>query len=98
MGFVLFVSFRIFHAPTETVQVVVAPDGSREARLQYVYYYSDPGFKVAVKKGLLWNTLLYLPEYTNSPVEEVSIRWSADSRRLWFDINQQPVWKHDFSD
>lgn len=96
MLFALFVSFRIFNAPTETVQIAESPDGSREARLQHVFYYSDPGVKVAVRKGLLWNTLLYIPELTNAPGTEVSIRWSADSRRLWLELGNRRVWQHEF--
>lgn len=100
MGFALFVSFRIFTAPTKTVQILDAPDGSREARLQHVYYYSKPGFKIATRERHLWHTVLYLPEYTNAPAGELkaTLRWSADSRRLYFDINGRPVWGYDFED
>ncbi len=95
MAFALFVSFRIFNAPTETLQIAASPDGRREARLQHVFYYSEPGYKVAVRSGFLWKTLLYIPEITDAADAEASIRWSSDSRRLWLDINQKPVWKHD---
>jgi hypothetical protein len=96
MGFALFVAFRIFTAPAKTVQIVAAPDGSREARLQHIYYYSKPGFKIAVREGRLWHTLFYLPEYTNAPKGEVkgSLRWGEDSKRLYFDINGKPVWSY----
>jgi len=99
MGFALFVSFRIFTAPAKTVQVVAAPDGSREARLQHVYYASKPGFKVSVREKHLWHTLFYLGEYTNAPAGTVSesLRWSADSQTLSFEINGQPVWGCDFA-
>src|SRR6056297_3317176 len=63
MGFVLFVAFRIFTPPTEVIQRIAAPDGSREARLMHVYYYANPGYKIATRSGLLWHTRLYLPEY-----------------------------------
>lgn len=98
MGFVLFVSFRIFNAPAKTVQILSAPDGRREARLQQVYYSSKPGFKIAVREGRLWHTLFYLPEYTNAPAGGLkgSMSWSADSKNLWFDINGKPVWGYDF--
>lgn len=98
MGFALFVSFRIFTPPVKTVQILAAPDGSRQARLQHVYYYSTPGFKIATRRRALWHTLFYLPEYTNAPKGEVkgSLRWSDDSRRLDFDINGNPVWGYDF--
>lgn len=98
MGFALFVSFRIFTAPTKTVQILAAPDGSREARLQHVYYYSRPGFKISTRAGQLWHTLFYLPEYTNAPAGELteSLRWSADSKKLYFEINGRPVWDCDF--
>jgi hypothetical protein len=98
MGFALFVSFRIFTAPTKTVQVLAAPDGSRTARLQHVYYYSKPGYKISTRERRLWHTLFYLPEYTNAPAGELkeSLRWSADSQKLYFEINGRPVWGYDF--
>jgi len=98
MGFALFISFRIFTPPVKTVQILVAPDGSREARLQHVYYDSRPGFKIALRQRHLWHTILYLPEYTNSPSGEMqeTLRWSEDSNRLYFDINGKPIWGYDF--
>ena len=98
MGFALFISFRIFTAPTKTVQIVAAPDGGREARLQHVYYSSKPGFKIAVREGRRWHTLFYLPEYTNAPTGGLkgSISWSADSKKIYFDINGKSVWGYDF--
>ena len=98
MGFVLFVSFRIFNAPAKTVQILTAPDGHREARLQHVYYSSKPGFKIAVREGRLWHTLFYLPEYTNALAGEIkgNLSWSSDSKNLYFDINGKPVWSFDF--
>ncbi|MFA6174505.1 MAG: hypothetical protein WC701_12615 [Kiritimatiellales bacterium] len=98
MGFALFVSFRIFTAPAKTVQILAAPDGSREARLQHVYYSAKPGFKIAVRERRLWHTLFYLPEYTNTPSGELkgNLSWSADSRQLYFDISGKPVWSYDF--
>jgi len=99
MGFVLFVSFRIFTAPVKTVQILAAPDGSREARLQHVYYYSTPGFKIAVRERRLWHTVFYLPEYTNAPAadQKGELIWSPDSERLYFSINGRPVWGYDFT-
>ncbi len=98
MGFVLFVSFRIFTAPTKTVQILAAPDGRHEARLQHVYYYSKPGFKIAVRERRFWHTLFYLPEYTNAPAGALveKLRWREDSKQLYFDINGKTVWGYDF--
>jgi hypothetical protein len=99
MGFVLFVSFRIFTAPVKTVQILAAPDESRAARLQHVYYHSKPGFKIAVRERRLWHTLFYLPDYTNAPAgeQEGALHWSDDSARLYFEINGKPVWAYDFN-
>jgi hypothetical protein len=96
MGFALFVSFRIFTPPVKTVQILAAPDGSREARLQHIYYDSKPGFKISVRERTLWHTLFYLPEYTNAPPGGLNeaLRWSSDSRVLYFDINGRPVWSY----
>lgn len=97
LGFALFVSFRIFTAPTEVVQQITSPDGRREARLLHVYYYSDPGYKIATRTGWLWHTGLYLPEYKkNTPVEEARIFWSADSETLFFEINGETIWQENF--
>lgn len=98
MGFVLFVSFRIFTPPTEVIQQISAPDGSRDARLVLVYYYSDPGYKIATRTRRLWHTQLYLPEYTGDAAAErkASLRWSADSTKLFFEMNGKPVWSEMF--
>ncbi|MCC7300429.1 MAG: hypothetical protein IT583_05070 [Verrucomicrobia bacterium] len=98
MGFVLFVSFRIFTPPVKTVQILASPDSVREARLQHVYYYSKPGFKIAVRDHRLWHTVFYLSEYTNAPagILKENLRWSPDSEKIYFDINDKPVWGYDF--
>lgn len=96
MGFALLVSFRIFTAPVKTVQILAAPDGTREARLQHVYYTSKPGYKIATREHRLWHTVLYIPEYTNAPAGELkaALRWNPDSKVLFFDINGRPVWSY----
>ncbi len=106
MGFVLFVAFRIFTPPVKTVLVLASPDGIREARLQHVFYYSNPGFKISVRETppentplfTPWHTLFYLPEYTNAPAgkRDERMRWSAGSNRLYFEINGAPIWGYDF--
>ena len=68
MGFVLFIAFRIFSPPTKVVQAITSPDGSRQARLLHVFYYSEPGYKVSVRERGLWKTLYYLPEYPDVPL------------------------------
>lgn len=98
MGFVLFVAFRILTPPTEVVQQISAPDGSREARLVLVYYYSDPGYKVSTRTRGLWHTQLYLPEYKDETTirRDASIRWSPDSEQLFLEINGKVIWSERF--
>ncbi len=98
MGFVLFIAFRILTSPTEVIQQLPAPDGSREARLMHVYYHSDPGYKIATRTGRLWHTALYLPEYKgdSSKGREAVLRWRSDSKQLVFEINGEPVWSETF--
>jgi len=98
MGFVLFIAFRILTPPTEEIQRVTAPDGSREARLMHVYYTSDPGYKIATRTRGLWHTQLYLPEYKNNSTakREASIRWSPDSEQLFFEMNGRIIWSETF--
>lgn len=99
MGFAVFVAFRIFTPPTKVVQVISAPDGRREARLMLVYYSSEPGYKIAVRKGWGWHTLLYIPEYQTGKGEpqEAALHWSSDSTELIFEINDEQVWGWNFS-
>ncbi len=98
MGFVLFISFRIFTAPTKIVETVTAPDGRREARLVHVFYYSEPGYKIATRTGRLWHTRYYLPEYPAVPAKDriETLEWSPDSTRLGFKINGKLIWSCDF--
>lgn len=104
MGFVLFVAFRIHTPPAKTVQIVAAPDGRLEARLQHVYYTSVPGYKISVRSlpdggaSLLnrWRTLAYLPgEIPNLPAggkRVERLRWGTGSARLYFEIDGVAVW------
>jgi len=98
MGFVLFIAFRIFSPPTKVVQAITSPDGSRQARLLHVFYYSEPGYKVSVRERGLWKTLYYLPEYPDVPLEERDevLRWSLDSEQLIFEVNGKQVWGYNF--
>jgi hypothetical protein len=97
MGFALFVSFRIFKPPARTLQTLVAPDGSREARLQVVYYTGEPGYQVAVRRRLLWQTLTYISEIPAAlPGEDPALFWSADSAILRLELDGTPLWTHRF--
>lgn len=98
LGFALFVSFRIFTVPSKTVQRLASPDESREARLQHIYYSSNPGVKVSVRRNILWQTLLYMHEYTNAPAGAAvaQLRWSPDSTQLYLEFSGETVWGHDF--
>ncbi len=98
MGFALFVSFRILTPPTKVVQRISAPDGSREARLMHVYYYSEPGYKVSIRSGRFWHTRASLPAYRDDSTADRNavLRWSYDSRQLYLDMNGKPIWGYDF--
>jgi hypothetical protein len=99
MAFAVFVSFRILTPPTQVIQVLAAPDGSRQVRLMHVYYSSEPGYKIAVRSGRLWHTLFYLAAFNDGRTADertAELRWSLDSRQLFFDINGRPVWGYDF--
>ena len=98
MGFALFVSFRILTPPTRVVQQVASPDGRCVARLVHVYYYSEPGYKVATRTGRFWHTRVSLPEYKDDSTTERNavLRWSADSKRLYLNMNGKPIWGYDF--
>ena len=98
MGFVLFISFRIFSAPEKMVLSVMAPDGSQEARLLHVFYYSEPGYRVSIRKRHFWHTLYYLADYPEVPLaeREEKLYWSPDSETLYFEVNGTRVWSYDF--
>jgi len=98
MGFVLFISFRIFTPPTKVVETVPSPNGRREARLVHVFYYSEPGYKIATRTGRFWHTLFYLSEYTEVPFKDrvEKLGWSSDSKQLIFEINGKSIWSYDF--
>ncbi len=98
MGFVLFIAFRIFSAPEKVILSVTAPDGSQEARLLHVFYYSEPGYRVSVRKRYFWHTLYYLADYPDVPLSEreETLRWSRDSEQLTFEVNGKKLWSYDF--
>ena len=98
MGFVLFIAFRIFSAPEKVILSVMSPDGSQEARLLYVFYYSEPGYKVSVRRKIGWGTLYYLADYPDVPLKEreEKLYWSPDSERLFFEVNGKQIWTYDF--
>ena len=98
MGFVLFIAFRIFSAPEKVVLTITSPDGSREARLLHVFYYSEPGYRVSIRRKIGWGTLYYLAEYPDVPLkerEEILI-WSHDSEQLIFEVNGKRLWGYNF--
>ncbi len=98
MGFVLFVAFRIFSPPEKVILSVTSPDGCREARLLYVFYYSEPGYRVSIRRKIGWGTLYYLAEYPDVPLKErdETLRWSHNSERLFFEVNGKKLWGYDF--
>ena len=100
--FVVFVALRILTPPSEDLQLVVSPDGTRTARLQRYYYLDEqPSYKIYWRETpkTLWQGLYHLPAYTNIPpgLAEPELAWSADSHRLDFLMNGTSVWYHVFS-
>jgi hypothetical protein len=63
-----------------------------------VYYTSDPGYKIATRTRGLWHTRLYLPEYKDNSTAKrnASIRWSPDSKQLFFEMNGRIIWREAF--
>ena len=98
MGFVLFVAFKIFSAPEKVILSITSPDGRREARLLYVFYYSEPGYRVSIRRKIGWGTLYYLSEYPDVPLKDrkEKLYWSPDSEQLFFEVDGKRIWGYDF--
>lgn len=82
------------------VETVRSPGGGRVARLERVYYTADPAYKVLVQRGRFWRTLVLVPPLGDERPEELveTLRWSADSSRLYLEFNGRPVWMHQFAE
>ena len=98
MGFVLFIAFRIFSPPEKVILSVTSPDGTHEVRLLHVFYYSEPGYRVSVRRKIGWGTLFYLAEYPDVSAKdrEEKLIWSSDSEQLFFEVNGKRLWGYDF--
>ena len=101
-AFVVFIAFRILTPPSEDLDLVRSPDGTKTARLhRYFYFDNQPSYKIYYreKEKVAWLGLYHLPAYTNLPPERAkpSIEWSDDSRRLDFLMNGTSIWHHVFT-
>jgi len=98
--FIVFVAFKILTPPNKELARVDSPDGGKTARLRKFYYVAQPSYKIDYREAdkLVWLNLLYLPSYTNVPhaTARESIKWSADSKKLYFRINGTNIWMHRF--
>jgi len=98
--FIVFVAFKILTPPSMEVALIDSPDGSKTARLRKFYYVSQPSYKIYYRETdkLVWECLLYLPSYTNTPhaTATESIEWAPDSENLFFKINGTSIWSHAF--
>ena len=98
--FIVFVAFKILTPPSTEVALIDSPDGSKTARLRKFYYVSQPSYKIYCRETdkLVWDCLLYLPSYTNTPhaTATESIEWSPDSATLYFKINGTSIWSYTF--
>ncbi len=102
-AFVVYVAFKILTPPSEDLERITSPDGTKTARLrQYFYYNNQPSYKVYYRQTekTAWLGLYHLPAYTNLPPEsaEPSLEWSDDSRRLDFMMNGTSIWHHAFTE
>jgi hypothetical protein len=98
--FIAFVAYTILTPPSEEVAVVVSPDGNRSAKLEIVYYISQPSYKIYYRETgkRLWLRVLHMPSYTNVPHATAveTLEWSPDSELLTFRINGSNVWRRAF--
>lgn len=98
--FVAFVAYTILTPPSEEVAEVLSPDGRRSARLEKVYYTSQPSYRIYYRDTgkRLWIRILHMSSYTNVPHASAveTLEWSPDSDRLFFNINGTAVWHRAF--
>jgi hypothetical protein len=99
--FIAFVAYKILTPPSQELARVTSPDGSKTARLRRLFYYNNqPSYKIYYRESgkKVWLNLLYLPVYTNVPVEtaEAKIEWSPGSERIDFLMNGTSIWYHSF--
>ena len=98
--FIAFVAYTILTPPSKEVALVVSPDGHRSAKLQKVYYVTQPSYKIYCREEgqRLWLRLHHMPSYTNVPYATAveTLEWSPDSKHLFFSINGTTVWHYAF--
>ncbi|QBG46280.1 hypothetical protein EGM51_02250 [Verrucomicrobia bacterium S94] len=101
--FVVFIAYRILTPPSEDTLIVTSPDGSRTARLKTEFYFDhQPSYKIYFRDTdqKYWNSLYYIPAYTNMPPEthHPDLKWSENSVRLDFMLGGSSIWHHVFSE
>ena len=94
----IWMSLRIFVAPSWIVQRLDSPDGGRSAQLRRARYLGEH-FVIRVKEGRLWQTVFFGERITNDNRVDLGERlaWSEDSSRLYFRLQGRPVWGYDFA-
>lgn len=100
-AFMLFVAYMILTPTHEKLMRVEAPDGSKTARLQRVYYESRPSYRIDYREPgkIVWLNLFDSQVQLSDSEEhsDAAIAWSEDSTRLDLFINGILVWQHSFS-
>lgn len=99
--FVVFIAYKILTPPSNETARVASPDGSKSARLLTEFYFDgQPSYKIHYRETgkRIWQSLFYLPAYTNIPPEraEAALEWSNDSERIDFLMNGSSIWHHVF--
>jgi hypothetical protein len=101
--FIVYIAFKILTPPSDETVRTTAPDGSKTARLRTFYYLDNqPSYKIYYRDTgkRVWQNLLYLPVYTNTPPElhHPDLQWSKTSDQIDFLINGTSIWHHAFSE
>ena len=93
---VALVFYKIYAPPKWLIQRLDSPDGKKKALLKRVAY-DHLNYSVHLKDGWRWNTIFLSPSFTNDYRIDLQerIRWSPDSRYLFFDIQNKPIWGYD---
>ncbi|MBN2685391.1 MAG: hypothetical protein JXR40_08945 [Pontiellaceae bacterium] len=99
-AFMLFVAYKILTPTHEKLMRVEAPDGSKTARLQRVYYDHQPSYRIDYREPgkIVWLNLFDSPVQLSDSAEQpdAAITWSEDSTRIDFSINGTLVWQYFF--
>lgn len=98
--FLAYLAYRILTPPVTLIQESSSPDGSRTLLLRKIYYTATPDISIALKHGIMRQTIHYFspPEGNPEQPRKYRLRWAPDSQGVFLQLNGTNVWAHQFQD